>query len=153
MCRKITCRLAIQVCIGYSPSGTARHRTFSIKGINPNADFSKLAAFVRDCVAPVLACPITNVTLVKKIPVFLGETPETTPAPVAEPCYARAQTVSRPASRAAFRFLLERAVRFVAGENFTRLMKRGFHKFLAYCRSYSIPLPWIKIFGTGGETQ
>jgi hypothetical protein len=66
--KKITSRLAIQVCIGYSPSGKARHRTFSIKGIDPNAAFSKLAAFVRDCVAPVLACPITKVTLVTKIP-------------------------------------------------------------------------------------
>jgi hypothetical protein len=108
--KKITCRLAIQVCIGYSPSGTARHRTFSIKGIHPTADFSKLAAFVCDCVAPVLAYPITKVTLVKKIPVVLGEpedTTEATPAPAMKPC--RAQT----ASRAAFRLLFERAIQFV----------------------------------------
>jgi hypothetical protein len=125
---KITCRLAIQVCIGYSPSGTARHRTFSIKGIDPNAEFSKLAAFVRDCVAPVLACPITKVTLVKKIPVFLGEpeaTTKTASAPAAEPCdvQARARAVRRPASCAAFRFLFERMTRPVT--NFARLVKRG----------------------------
>jgi hypothetical protein len=132
MCREITCRLAIQVCIGCSPRGTARHRTFSIKGIKPDADFSKLAVFVRDCVAPVLACPVTKVTLVKKIPVFLGEPEETTPVPAAEFSHARA--VSRSASRAVFRFFFERVIRLMA--NFVRLMKRGLRHFGAYshCR-------------------
>jgi hypothetical protein len=45
---KITCRLAIQVCIGHSPSGRARHRTFSIKNIKPGADLSAVAAAVRE---------------------------------------------------------------------------------------------------------
>jgi hypothetical protein len=76
---KITCRLAVQVCIGYSPSGTARHRTFSIKGINPNARLTALAAFVREYVAPVLAFPVTKLTLVKKIRVSLDSQEKTTP--------------------------------------------------------------------------
>jgi hypothetical protein len=41
----ITCRLAIQVCIGRSPNGRARHRTFSIKDINPDADIALLERF------------------------------------------------------------------------------------------------------------
>jgi hypothetical protein len=61
----ITCRLAIQLCIGRSPSGRARHRTINIKNINPNAEISALNALVR-AIAPLLAYPITKVRLVTK---------------------------------------------------------------------------------------
>ncbi|MDR1049334.1 MAG: hypothetical protein LBL51_06215 [Synergistaceae bacterium] len=82
---RITCRLAIQVCIGRSPSGRARHRTFSIKNIAPDADPSALAAVVR-AIAPVLAYPITRVTLVtKRICALFGARGETTRAAGLEP--------------------------------------------------------------------
>ena len=57
---KITCRVAIQVCIGHFPDGRERHRTFSMKGVNPDASPEAIAAVVR-ALAPVLAYPITKV--------------------------------------------------------------------------------------------
>ncbi len=60
-----SCRLAIQLCVGYFPDGRARHRTFSLKGINPNATADDLAAVVR-ALAPLLAYPIESVRLVRK---------------------------------------------------------------------------------------
>jgi hypothetical protein len=62
----ISSRLAIQLCVGYSENGRARHRTINIKNIDPNADISMLAAFVRDTIAPLLAYPITRARLVTK---------------------------------------------------------------------------------------
>ncbi|MDR1376269.1 MAG: hypothetical protein LBJ22_02065 [Synergistaceae bacterium] len=85
---KITCRLAIQVCIGLTPGGRLSHRTFSVKGIRPDADMSALAAFVRDAVAPILAYPITKVRLVtKKVRVLFDFRKEIAPlaAPAPEP--------------------------------------------------------------------
>ena len=61
----VTCRLAIKVCIGQTPGGRPSHRTFSIKGINPDADMTALASLVR-LIAPILAYPITQVRLVTK---------------------------------------------------------------------------------------
>ena len=61
----ITCRLAIQVCIGYFANGRERHRTFSIKGIRPDASDGAIAAIVR-ALAPVLAYRITKVRKVVK---------------------------------------------------------------------------------------
>jgi hypothetical protein len=123
MCREITCRLAIQVCIGYSLSGTARHRTFSIKGINPDVDLSKVAAFVRDCIAPILAFPITKVRLVKKVPIPLDEPEETTDVPDAEPCRDRSAAVRRPVLHAVSRFLFGCVTQLVA--DLAQFMKRG----------------------------
>jgi hypothetical protein len=62
---RITCRLAIQVCTGRTPSGRARHRTFSIKNIRPDADLSAVAEVVR-AIAKVLAYPVTKASLVIK---------------------------------------------------------------------------------------
>jgi hypothetical protein len=62
---KITCRLAIQVCTGRTPSGRARHRTFSIKNIRPDADLSAVAGLVR-AIAKILAYPVTKASLVIK---------------------------------------------------------------------------------------
>ena len=64
-CEIISCRIAIQVCIGYLPNGIEQHRTFSIKGINPDASPEAIAAVVR-ALAPVLAYPITKVRKVVK---------------------------------------------------------------------------------------
>jgi hypothetical protein len=81
---KITCRLAIQVRIGYFPDGRERHRTFSIKNINPGAEVSALSALVR-AIAPLLAHPITKVRLVtKKFRAISGPLAESSPAPVIE---------------------------------------------------------------------
>ena len=41
---KITCRIAIQVCIGHFLDGRERHRTFSMRGINPDASFESIDA-------------------------------------------------------------------------------------------------------------
>jgi hypothetical protein len=57
--------LAIQVCIGHTPGGRARHRTFSVKNIRPDADLSAVAALVR-AIGPVLAYPITKARLIIK---------------------------------------------------------------------------------------
>jgi hypothetical protein len=127
----ITCRLAIQVCIGYSPSGRARHRTFSIKGIKPDVDLSVLAAFVRDVIAPILAFPVTKVRLVtKKTYLFARE--ETAAEPVTDSCPSKpakprrfAQKICLPlALRSTIRFLRERAASFLA--NLVKLLKRSF---------------------------
>ena len=69
---KISCRVAIQVCIGYFPDGRERHRTFSMKGIAPDASFEAIAAVVR-ALAPLLAYPITKVRKVTKREIFFCE--------------------------------------------------------------------------------
>jgi hypothetical protein len=62
----ITCRLAIQVCVGHFPDGRERHRTFSIKHIDPDVDIALVTSFVRVVIAPLLAYPITGARLVTK---------------------------------------------------------------------------------------
>ena len=61
----ITCRIAIQVCIGHLPNGREMHRTFSMRGINPGASLEAIAEVIR-ALAPVLAYPITKVRKVTK---------------------------------------------------------------------------------------
>ena len=68
----ITCRVAVQVCVGYLPNGRERHRTFSMKGINPDAPDEAIAAVVR-ALAPVLAYPITKVRKVVKRTIIFDE--------------------------------------------------------------------------------
>jgi len=55
-----TCRLAIRLCIGYGPNGRKKHRTFSMKNINPNASWEGIMAVIR-ALAPVLEFPIVDV--------------------------------------------------------------------------------------------
>ena len=69
---KISCRIAIQVCIGYFPDGRERHRTFSMKGINPDASFESITAVILALV-PLLAYPITKVRKVTKREIFFYE--------------------------------------------------------------------------------
>ncbi|MDR0617039.1 MAG: hypothetical protein LBG29_09555, partial [Synergistaceae bacterium] len=64
--KTISCRLAIQVCVGKTPGGRPSHRTFSIKGIKPGADIAVVASLVRDAIAPLLAYPVTKARLVTK---------------------------------------------------------------------------------------
>ena len=66
----VRCRLAIQCCIGYFPDGRERHRTFSLQDIRPDASADALASVVR-AVAPLLAYPITKVSIVKKYVLML----------------------------------------------------------------------------------
>jgi hypothetical protein len=61
----ISCRLAIQVRVGYSPSGKEKHRTFSLKNISPDAGAEAIAAVV-GAVAPLLKYPVTKVRRVAK---------------------------------------------------------------------------------------
>ena len=61
----VRCRLAIQCCIGYFPDGRERHRTFSLRDVRPDASADALASVVR-AIAPLLAHPITKVSIVKK---------------------------------------------------------------------------------------
>ena len=65
----ISCRLAIQVCIGHFQNGRQRHRTFSMKRIRPDASNEAIAAIIR-ALAPVLAYPITKVRKVTKRTIF-----------------------------------------------------------------------------------
>jgi hypothetical protein len=62
---KISCRLAIQLCIGYFPDGRERHRTFSVKNISPDAEPGALRAFVA-AIGKVLAYPVTKARLIIK---------------------------------------------------------------------------------------
>jgi hypothetical protein len=63
---KISCRLAIQVCVGRFPDGRARHRTFSLKNISPGASLDALRALVAS-IARVLAYPVTKARLIIKV--------------------------------------------------------------------------------------
>ena len=69
---KISCRIAVQVCIGYFPDGRERHRTFSMRGINPDAAFEAIADVIR-ALAPLLAHPITKVRKVIKREIIFYE--------------------------------------------------------------------------------
>ena len=69
---KISCRIAIQVCVGHSPNGRKKHRTFSMMGIDPNASTKGIAAVIR-ALAPALAYPITKVTKVTKREIIFYE--------------------------------------------------------------------------------
>ena len=64
-----TCRLAIQVCIGYGSNGKARHRTFSMKNIRSGASDEGIAAVIR-ALAPLLIYPITKVHMITKRKIF-----------------------------------------------------------------------------------
>ena len=92
----ISCRLAIQVCIGYSPSGRKRHRTFSMKGIRPDASDEAIGAILR-ALAPLLIYPITKVRKVTKRTIFFNNSAAPAACPrlagtpsVAYSCPARA---------------------------------------------------------------
>ncbi|MDR0764320.1 MAG: hypothetical protein LBE65_01850 [Synergistaceae bacterium] len=61
----VSCRLAIQVCIGYFPDGRERHRTFSLKNIRPDADPAALITVVR-AIGSLLAYPVTHARLIVK---------------------------------------------------------------------------------------
>ncbi|MDR1886140.1 MAG: hypothetical protein LBQ56_07665 [Synergistaceae bacterium] len=69
----ISCRLAIQVCVGTLPNGRSSHRTFSVKNIDFDADAEAIADFVR-AISPILAYPVTCVRLVRRYRVVTDET-------------------------------------------------------------------------------
>ena len=79
-----TCRLAIQVCIGYSPNGRARHRTFSMRGLRPDAPDEAIAEILR-ALAPILLYPITKVRKVTKRTIFFNENAAPSAPPVVLP--------------------------------------------------------------------
>ena len=67
-----TCRLAIRLCIGYGPNGRKKHRTFPMRGINPNASWEGIMAVIR-ALAPVLEFPIVDVQKVTSRKIFFYE--------------------------------------------------------------------------------
>jgi len=67
-----TCRLAIQVCIGYGSNGRKKHRTFSMKNINPNASWEAIMKII-NALAPVLEYPITDIQKVTSRKIFFYE--------------------------------------------------------------------------------
>ncbi|MDR1581319.1 MAG: hypothetical protein LBS35_13265 [Synergistaceae bacterium] len=70
----VSCRLAIQICIGHFPDGRERHRTFSVKNIKPDADDDALISVVR-AIGSLLAHPITHARLIiKSRRVLFGDT-------------------------------------------------------------------------------
>jgi len=66
---KITCRIAIQTCVGYFPDGRERHRTFSLRGVRPDVSPEAIRSIIR-ALAPLLKYPITKVTKVIKREMF-----------------------------------------------------------------------------------
>ena len=87
---KISCRIAVQTCIGHFPDGRERHRTFSIKDIRPDVSWEAVAIIIR-ALAPILKYPITKVTKIIKKEMFFGEnanlsapSPQVNAAPVPE---------------------------------------------------------------------
>ena len=97
---KISCRVAIQVCIGHFPDGRERHRTFSMRGVNPDASPESIAAVVR-ALAPVLAYPITKVRKVVKRRVIIYEE-GVVPWDDAEPVTYAGRIVPFPSGRTQF---------------------------------------------------
>ena len=78
-----TCRVAIQVCTGYLPNGRKRRRTFSMRGIRPDASVESIAAVVR-ALAPLLIYPIIKVRKIVKRTIIFDPAEFTAPAaPVA----------------------------------------------------------------------
>ena len=79
---KITCRIAIQTCVGYFPDGRERHRTFSLWRVRPDISPEAIRDIIR-ALAPLLEYPITKVTKVIKRVIFSAEeernAPEATP--------------------------------------------------------------------------
>ena len=69
---KISCRIAIQVCVGHLPSGRGRYRTFSMRGIKPDASPEAIASVIRS-LAPLLIYPITKVRKMVKREIFFYE--------------------------------------------------------------------------------
>jgi len=95
---KITCRIAIQTCVGYFQDGRERHRTFSLWNVRPDISPEAIRDIIR-ALAPLLEYPITKVTKVIKRVIFSAEdelnapdaapraatpTPRVDAAPVAE---------------------------------------------------------------------
>ena len=72
----ITCRLCIQVCVGYLPNGRKSYRSFSMRGIRPDASWEAIESILR-ALQPVLAYPITKVEKVtsRKIIFYEDATP------------------------------------------------------------------------------
>ena len=66
---KISCRIAIQVCVGHFADGRERHRTFSLRHVRPEASLETVARIIRALI-PVLEHPITKVRKVTKREVF-----------------------------------------------------------------------------------
>ena len=69
---KISCRIAIQICVGYFPDGRERHRTISLKHVPPDTSMEAILGIIR-ALAPVLAYPVTKVTKITKIVLFCAE--------------------------------------------------------------------------------
>ena len=77
---KISCRIAIQMCVGHFPDGRERHRTFSLRHVRPDVPFETVLELAR-ALAPILAYPITKVTKVTKVVLFSEEDAIAIPAP------------------------------------------------------------------------
>jgi len=95
---KITCRIAVQICVGYFPDGRERRRTFSLWHVRPDVTPEAIRDIIR-ALAPLLEYPITKVTKVTKRVIFSADeernapdaapraatpTPRVNAAPVAE---------------------------------------------------------------------
>jgi hypothetical protein len=70
--RMVSCRLAIQVCIGHFDDGRERRRTFSLSGVRPDADAEAMATVVR-AVAKLLKGPITKVRRVTRFTLVMDD--------------------------------------------------------------------------------
>ena len=69
---KISCRIAIQTCVGHFPDGRERHRTFSLRHVRPDVSMETIRDIIR-ALAPLLKYPITKVTKVTKREIFSDE--------------------------------------------------------------------------------
>ena len=87
-----TCRLAIRLCIGYGPNDRKKHRTFSMRGINPNASWDGIMKVIR-ALAPVLEFPIVDVQKVTSRKIFFYEDAAPAASAIALPVPVEAEIV------------------------------------------------------------
>jgi len=75
---KITCRIAVQICVGYFLDGRERHRTFSLWRVRPDISPETIRYIIR-ALAPLLEYPITKVEKVTKRVIFSAVEERNTP--------------------------------------------------------------------------
>ena len=69
---KISCRIAVRICVGCLPNGRERHKTFSLRHVRPEVSLETIRDIIR-ALAPLLEHPITKVTKVTRRETYSDE--------------------------------------------------------------------------------
>jgi hypothetical protein len=143
---KVTCWVAIQVCVGRLPSGRDSHRTFRMKGIDPGASPEAIAEVVR-ALAPLLIYPITGVRKVVKTVrtmTFTKIAPISNIIPITQAMAIKAkeaEAAGKKAGNKTARLFLAQAGATAATVNMPRRLARPFRRTVCPARrSAAIPL-------------